>query len=166
MDKCTSGKTKPNHFKTKPQKLNFYCFVCSEVPVLKTHLLLQQSGLELKWVDGGKPLFTLSTHLVSTVYTQVNTHGGYYNYQVRQLLSHCRVLWIKTGLLNYRMFPPGSTFTQLLQPLPKHGGVRTSFRGRAGQISEGIASRLKQLSGSKGLFQIVVLSIVNYLHAY
>ncbi|XP_008423168.1 dedicator of cytokinesis protein 9-like isoform X10 [Poecilia reticulata] len=30
----------------------------------------KQSGSEIKWVDGGKPLFTLSTHLVSTVYTQ------------------------------------------------------------------------------------------------
>ncbi|XP_054915051.1 dedicator of cytokinesis protein 9-like isoform X2 [Poeciliopsis prolifica] len=29
-----------------------------------------KSGSEMKWVDGGKPLFTLSTHLVSTVYTQ------------------------------------------------------------------------------------------------
>uniref|UniRef100_A0A8C6LJ83 Dedicator of cytokinesis 9b n=1 Tax=Nothobranchius furzeri TaxID=105023 RepID=A0A8C6LJ83_NOTFU len=30
----------------------------------------KQSGLEIKWADGGKPLFTVSTHLVSTVYTQ------------------------------------------------------------------------------------------------
>uniref|UniRef100_A0A668A277 Dedicator of cytokinesis 9 n=1 Tax=Myripristis murdjan TaxID=586833 RepID=A0A668A277_9TELE len=28
------------------------------------------SGPEIKWVDGGKPLFKVSTHLVSTVYTQ------------------------------------------------------------------------------------------------
>uniref|UniRef100_A0A3Q0T1I1 Dedicator of cytokinesis 9b n=1 Tax=Amphilophus citrinellus TaxID=61819 RepID=A0A3Q0T1I1_AMPCI len=28
------------------------------------------SGLEMKWVDGGKPLFKVSTHLVSTVNTQ------------------------------------------------------------------------------------------------
>uniref|UniRef100_A0A8D0CUD3 Dedicator of cytokinesis 9 n=1 Tax=Sander lucioperca TaxID=283035 RepID=A0A8D0CUD3_SANLU len=28
------------------------------------------SGPEVKWVDGGKPLFKVSTHLVSTVYTQ------------------------------------------------------------------------------------------------
>lgn len=26
----------------------------------------------MKWVDGGKPLFKVSTHLVSTVYTQVS----------------------------------------------------------------------------------------------
>ncbi|KAM6893914.1 dedicator of cytokinesis protein 9-like [Xenentodon cancila] len=31
---------------------------------------VNKSGLEIKWVDGGKPLFTVSTHLVSTVYTQ------------------------------------------------------------------------------------------------
>ncbi|XP_037552296.1 dedicator of cytokinesis protein 9 [Nematolebias whitei] len=30
----------------------------------------KQSGMEIKWVDGGKSLFTVSTHLVSTVYTQ------------------------------------------------------------------------------------------------
>ncbi|XP_078789069.1 dedicator of cytokinesis protein 9 isoform X11 [Oryzias latipes] len=30
----------------------------------------KQSGSDIKWVDGGKPLFTVSTHLVSTVYTQ------------------------------------------------------------------------------------------------
>ncbi|XP_056883156.1 dedicator of cytokinesis protein 9-like isoform X6 [Takifugu flavidus] len=30
----------------------------------------KQLGSEIKWVDGGKPLFRLSTHLVSTVYTQ------------------------------------------------------------------------------------------------
>uniref|UniRef100_A0A4X2M111 Dedicator of cytokinesis 9 n=1 Tax=Vombatus ursinus TaxID=29139 RepID=A0A4X2M111_VOMUR len=29
-------------------------------------------GPEIKWVDGGKPLLRVSTHLVSTVYTQVN----------------------------------------------------------------------------------------------
>lgn len=32
---------------------------------------LQHSGSEIKWVDGGKTLFRVSTHLVSTVYTQV-----------------------------------------------------------------------------------------------
>ncbi|XP_054631989.1 dedicator of cytokinesis protein 9-like isoform X2 [Dunckerocampus dactyliophorus] len=30
----------------------------------------KHSGSEIKWVDGGKPLFKVSTHLVSTVYTQ------------------------------------------------------------------------------------------------
>ncbi|XP_030604322.1 dedicator of cytokinesis protein 9-like isoform X2 [Archocentrus centrarchus] len=30
----------------------------------------KHSGLEMKWVDGGKPLFKVSTHLVSTVNTQ------------------------------------------------------------------------------------------------
>uniref|UniRef100_A0A3Q4M4S1 Dedicator of cytokinesis 9 n=1 Tax=Neolamprologus brichardi TaxID=32507 RepID=A0A3Q4M4S1_NEOBR len=30
----------------------------------------KHSGLEIKWVDGGKPLFIVSTHLVSTVNTQ------------------------------------------------------------------------------------------------
>uniref|UniRef100_A0A3Q3DF16 Dedicator of cytokinesis protein 9-like n=1 Tax=Hippocampus comes TaxID=109280 RepID=A0A3Q3DF16_HIPCM len=30
----------------------------------------KQSGSDIKWVDGGKPLFKVSTHLVSTIYTQ------------------------------------------------------------------------------------------------
>ncbi|XP_053273525.1 dedicator of cytokinesis protein 9 isoform X1 [Pleuronectes platessa] len=30
----------------------------------------KHSGSEIKWVDGGKPVFKVSTHLVSTVYTQ------------------------------------------------------------------------------------------------
>ncbi|XP_076841659.1 dedicator of cytokinesis protein 9 [Brachyhypopomus gauderio] len=30
----------------------------------------QHAGPEVRWVDGGKPLFKVSTHLVSTVYTQ------------------------------------------------------------------------------------------------
>ncbi|KAL1021694.1 hypothetical protein UPYG_G00016730 [Umbra pygmaea] len=32
--------------------------------------VVKHSGPEIKWVDGGKPLFKVSTHLVSTVYTQ------------------------------------------------------------------------------------------------
>nr|XP_057907975.1 dedicator of cytokinesis protein 9-like [Doryrhamphus excisus] len=32
--------------------------------------VIKHSGSEIKWVDGGKPLFKVSTHLVSTVYTQ------------------------------------------------------------------------------------------------
>ncbi|KAL7826187.1 hypothetical protein SRHO_G00339250 [Serrasalmus rhombeus] len=32
--------------------------------------VVQHSGPEVKWVDGGRPLFRVSTHLVSTVYTQ------------------------------------------------------------------------------------------------
>uniref|UniRef100_A0A3B4EA69 Dedicator of cytokinesis 9b n=1 Tax=Pygocentrus nattereri TaxID=42514 RepID=A0A3B4EA69_PYGNA len=32
--------------------------------------LNKHSGPEVKWVDGGRPLFRVSTHLVSTVYTQ------------------------------------------------------------------------------------------------
>ncbi|XP_026157206.1 dedicator of cytokinesis protein 9 isoform X4 [Mastacembelus armatus] len=30
----------------------------------------KHSGSEIKWVDGGKPLFKVSTHLVSTIYSQ------------------------------------------------------------------------------------------------
>lgn len=38
---------------------------------MAAHLPLQHSGPEIKWVEGGKALFRVSTHLVSTVYTQV-----------------------------------------------------------------------------------------------
>lgn len=34
---------------------------------------LQQGGSDIKWVDGGKPLFKVSTFVVSTVNTQVST---------------------------------------------------------------------------------------------
>lgn len=33
--------------------------------------IFQHCGPEIKWVDGSKPLLKVSTHLVSTVYTQV-----------------------------------------------------------------------------------------------
>uniref|UniRef100_A0A8C4NS73 Dedicator of cytokinesis 9b n=1 Tax=Dicentrarchus labrax TaxID=13489 RepID=A0A8C4NS73_DICLA len=38
--------------------------------VIVARLSLQHSGSEIKWVDGGKTLFKVSTHLVSTIYTQ------------------------------------------------------------------------------------------------
>lgn len=34
---------------------------------------LQHGGSDVKWVDGGKPLFKVSTFVVSTVNTQVST---------------------------------------------------------------------------------------------
>lgn len=34
---------------------------------------LQHGGSDIKWVDGGKPLFKVSTFVVSTVNTQVST---------------------------------------------------------------------------------------------
>lgn len=41
---------------------------------LCNHVLFvqQHSGPEVKWVDGGRPVFRVSTHLVSTIYTQVS----------------------------------------------------------------------------------------------
>lgn len=44
----------------------------SDRNALLLFLILQHLGPEVKWVDGGKPLFKVSTHLVSTVYTQVS----------------------------------------------------------------------------------------------
>ncbi|XP_058258113.1 dedicator of cytokinesis protein 9 isoform X2 [Hemibagrus wyckioides] len=42
----------------------------------------KQSGVEVKWVDGGRLLFRVSTHLVSTVYTQdQHLHNFFYHCQ-------------------------------------------------------------------------------------
>lgn len=38
---------------------------------------LQHGGSDIKWVDGGKPLFKVSTFVVSTVITQVSTMSYY-----------------------------------------------------------------------------------------
>ncbi|XP_024060059.1 dedicator of cytokinesis protein 9 isoform X1 [Terrapene carolina triunguis] len=40
----------------------------------------KHSGPEIKWVDGGKPLLTISTHLVSTVYTQDQHLHNFFEY--------------------------------------------------------------------------------------
>ncbi|XP_051562167.1 dedicator of cytokinesis protein 9-like isoform X2 [Myxocyprinus asiaticus] len=40
---------------------------------------------EIKWVDGGRPLFRVSTHLVSTIYTQdQHLHNFFHHYQSMQ----------------------------------------------------------------------------------
>lgn len=41
--------------------------------VMVANSFLQQGGSDIKWVDGGKPLFKVSTFVVSTVNTQVST---------------------------------------------------------------------------------------------
>uniref|UniRef100_A0A8C9VRW5 Dedicator of cytokinesis 9 n=1 Tax=Scleropages formosus TaxID=113540 RepID=A0A8C9VRW5_SCLFO len=48
----------------------------------------KHSGSEVKWVDGGKPLFKVSTHLVSTVYTQdQHLHNFFHHCQKVQSAS-------------------------------------------------------------------------------
>uniref|UniRef100_A0A672M0G6 Dedicator of cytokinesis protein 9-like n=1 Tax=Sinocyclocheilus grahami TaxID=75366 RepID=A0A672M0G6_SINGR len=48
-------------------------------------LCLQQSSPEIKWVDGGRPLFKVSTHLVSTIYTQdQHLHNFFHHFQSMQ----------------------------------------------------------------------------------
>uniref|UniRef100_A0AAQ4NVN8 Dedicator of cytokinesis 9b n=1 Tax=Gasterosteus aculeatus aculeatus TaxID=481459 RepID=A0AAQ4NVN8_GASAC len=44
----------------------------------------KHSGPEIKWVDGGKPLFKVSTHLVSTVYTQ--------DQHLHNFFHHCQIM--------------------------------------------------------------------------
>ncbi|KAH0624512.1 hypothetical protein JD844_032061 [Phrynosoma platyrhinos] len=40
----------------------------------------KHSGPEIKWVDGGKPLLKISTHLVSTIYTQDQHLNNFFHY--------------------------------------------------------------------------------------
>ncbi|XP_033003728.1 dedicator of cytokinesis protein 9 isoform X13 [Lacerta agilis] len=42
--------------------------------------MIKHSGSEIKWVDGGKPLLKISTHLVSTVYTQDQHLNNFFHY--------------------------------------------------------------------------------------
>lgn len=80
--------------------------------------VLQHSGPEVKWVDGGKPLFRVSTHLVSTVYTQVsfcawincecsNTADSSASLSL-PFCPHiwiCAVLFLDAALRNKRLYP-------------------------------------------------------------
>ncbi|KAM6958211.1 dedicator of cytokinesis protein 9-like isoform 5-T5 [Tautogolabrus adspersus] len=47
----------------------------------------KHSGSEIKWVDGGKLLFKLSTHLVSTVYTQDQHLHNFFHHCQRMEMS-------------------------------------------------------------------------------
>lgn len=64
-------------------------------------LILQHLGPEVKWVDGGKPLFKVSTHLVSTVYTQVSFPPLFRLHPTSVLFLLCSrfVLFIATKVL-------------------------------------------------------------------
>lgn len=50
----------------------FYSYIPLHYSTFPLHVCIQHSGPEIKWVDGGKQLLKISTHLVSTVYTQVS----------------------------------------------------------------------------------------------
>ncbi|RVE75246.1 hypothetical protein OJAV_G00015200 [Oryzias javanicus] len=59
---------------------------------------IKQSGSDIKWVDGGKPLFTVSTHLVSTVYTQdQHLHNFFHHCQSVEMLEQA----LDGGLVKY-----------------------------------------------------------------
>ncbi|XP_035485670.2 dedicator of cytokinesis protein 9 isoform X6 [Scophthalmus maximus] len=47
----------------------------------------KHSGSEIKWVDGGKPVFKVSTHLVSTVYTQDQHLHNFFHHCQRMEVS-------------------------------------------------------------------------------
>ncbi|KAM6448572.1 dedicator of cytokinesis protein 9 isoform 2-T2 [Liasis olivaceus] len=51
----------------------------------------KHSGPEIKWVDGGKPLLTISTHLVSTVYTQ-DQHLNNFFYYCQKTMSGAQAI--------------------------------------------------------------------------
>lgn len=116
-------------------------------------LVLQHSGPEVKWVDGGKPLFKVSTHLVSTVYTQVSFTFEQTVRVVTLLLflffvcvSHLklgcdfiatRLHGINFCVLDFFVSLIGSTFAQFLSSLSEHCICTPGVRRRAGQIPEG-----------------------------
>uniref|UniRef100_A0A8C3AD52 Dedicator of cytokinesis 9 n=1 Tax=Cyclopterus lumpus TaxID=8103 RepID=A0A8C3AD52_CYCLU len=65
----------------------------------------KHSGPEVKWVDGGKPLFKVSTHLVSTVYTQshavkfyINKCLMFYLQSLHAMESHVMIKFLPTTL--------------------------------------------------------------------
>ena len=59
----------------------------------------QNSGPDVKWVDGGKALFKVSTHLVSTIYTQVeHMHARKHKHTHSHTHTH-------THTLNTLIFP-------------------------------------------------------------
>uniref|UniRef100_A0A673KZU1 Dedicator of cytokinesis protein 9-like n=1 Tax=Sinocyclocheilus rhinocerous TaxID=307959 RepID=A0A673KZU1_9TELE len=50
----------------------------------------KHSSPEIKWVDGGRPLFKVSTHLVSTIYTQdQHLHNFFHHFQSMQSGDTC-----------------------------------------------------------------------------
>lgn len=54
------------------------------------HLLFTlQNGADVKWVDGAKAIFKVSTNVVSTVYTQVRTSGFLFALRCLFLLVYC-----------------------------------------------------------------------------
>lgn len=53
-------------------QINTSCITCLFSFLQLPHSFLQHGGSDMKWVDGGKPLFKVSTFVVSTVNTQVS----------------------------------------------------------------------------------------------
>jgi len=51
-------------------QINTSCITCLFSFLQLPHSFLQHGGSDMKWVDGGKPLFKVSTFVVSTVNTQ------------------------------------------------------------------------------------------------
>ncbi|KAK2494790.1 hypothetical protein MC885_001496, partial [Smutsia gigantea] len=47
-------------------------------------LCLQQSNVDIKWVDGAKPLLKIKSHLESTIYTQ--------DLHVHKFFHHCQLV--------------------------------------------------------------------------
>lgn len=110
----------------------------SDRNALLLFLTLQHLGPEVKWVDGGKPLFKVSTHLVSTVYTQVSffapDSSAPYHCIISFVFSVC-ALHSNKGFVS--LCVSGSAFAQFFPLLSKHCIRRPGVRRRAGQIPEG-----------------------------
>uniref|UniRef100_A0A8B9KNY8 Dedicator of cytokinesis 9b n=1 Tax=Astyanax mexicanus TaxID=7994 RepID=A0A8B9KNY8_ASTMX len=75
-----------------------YFTTCVIVSVKRRiHRRSYHSGPEVKWVDGGRPLFRVSTHLVSTVYTQdQHLHNFFHHCQKAQATEGELVKYLKS----------------------------------------------------------------------
>uniref|UniRef100_A0A8D0D8E7 Dedicator of cytokinesis 10 n=1 Tax=Sander lucioperca TaxID=283035 RepID=A0A8D0D8E7_SANLU len=59
-----------------------------------------KSGADVKWVDGGKTIFKVSTNVVSTVYTQVRPSSGC----LQSVLAFFIFYWLTDTVMDWRCF--------------------------------------------------------------
>uniref|UniRef100_A0A8B9RFA5 Dedicator of cytokinesis 9b n=1 Tax=Astyanax mexicanus TaxID=7994 RepID=A0A8B9RFA5_ASTMX len=81
----------------KPEKMAKLPVILGNLDVTVDSVAPDHSGPEVKWVDGGRPLFRVSTHLVSTVYTQdQHLHNFFHHCQKAQATEGELVKYLKS----------------------------------------------------------------------
>lgn len=63
------------------------CLSIAVLQKLTSVLCLQQSNVDIKWVDGAKPLLKIKSHLESTIYTQVSCILGIWSVLILKYMS-------------------------------------------------------------------------------